>query len=354
YLKSHIRPAEPAAQIRLANEMAGLPGLALMVWAVPRLAKHVGGKPAVALWLAVLNPLVLVHLIGGVHNELLMVGLMTAGVVLVLERHHVGGVALVAVAVAIKATAGLALPFMVWIWMIHERERAEAENRKPLSPLASFIKIAGTGAGVFAAVFVIASVIAGVGIGWLTALSGSAKIINWLSLPTILARLVTVSTSWFLDLRLLPVLEVTRMLCGIALAIIIVATWWLYRKTERDAVKGIVIALVAIVVLSPAALPWYYSWPLALAAGFALSTRTLMILVGLSAWLMLVFKPDGPPGLDSLLHVALATFAAVVAALSLTRVDPLRLRGTQHPPTDTREPGDTHLVDAPRGHPDHA
>lgn len=314
-----------------------LPGLALMMWAVPKLATHMGGKPTVALWLAVLNPLVLIHLIGGVHNELLMVGLMTAGIVLVLEHSHVGGVALVAVAVAIKATAGLALPFMVWIWMIHDRDRAIAENRKPLSPLTSFVKTAGTGAGVFGTVFVVSSVIAGVGIGWLTALSGSAKIINWLSLPTILAHLVTVSTSWFLDLRLGPVLEVTRMLCVIALAVVIVGAWWLCRRTERDAITGIVIALVAIVVLSPAALPWYYSWPLALAAGFALSTRTLMVLVGLSTWLMLVFRPDGSIGLYTFGHVALATFAAVVAALSLTRVDPLRLRGKPRTTTTTEE-----------------
>nr|WP_296771876.1 alpha-(1->6)-mannopyranosyltransferase A [Rhodococcus sp. (in: high G+C Gram-positive bacteria)] len=311
-----------------------LPGLALMMWAVPRLARHMGGKPTIALWLAVLNPLVLIHLIGGVHNELLMVGLMTAGIVMVLERKHVGGVALVAVAVAIKATAGLALPFMVWIWMIHDREDAVANSRKPLSPVKSFAKTAGTGAGVFAVVFAVFSLAAGVGIGWLTALSGSAKIINWLSLPTIMAHLVTVSTSWFLDVRLGPVLEVTRMICAVTLAIIIAATWWLYRRTERDAVKGIVIALVAIVVLSPAALPWYYSWPLALAAGFAMSTRTLMVLVGLSTWLMLVFRPDGSIGLYTVAHVALATFAAVVAAFSLTHVDPLRLRGSPRRPTD--------------------
>ena len=172
----------------------------------------------------------------------------------------------------------------------------------------------------------VASVIAGVGIGWLTALSGSAKIINWLSLPTILAHLVTVSTSWFLDLRLGPVLDVTRLLCAIALVVVLAVAWWLGRRSERDAVKGILIALVATVVLSPAALPWYYSWPLAVAAGFALSRTTLMILTGLSTWLMLVFQPDGSIGLYTLGHVALAVFAAVVAALSLTRVDPLRLR----------------------------
>ena len=104
-----------------------LPGLALMMWAVPHLARHLGGKPAVALWLAVLNPLVLIHLIGGVHNEMLMVGLMAAGIALVLERHHVAGIGLVAIGVAIKATAGIALPFIVWIWM-HARTRAAQPN----------------------------------------------------------------------------------------------------------------------------------------------------------------------------------------------------------------------------------
>ena len=303
-----------------------LPGLALMMWAVPRLARHLGGRSTTAVWLAVLNPLVLIHLIGGVHNELLMVGLMTAGIVLALEHRHVAGIALVAIAVAIKATAGLALPFLVWIWMLHVRDKARAEGRTPPSPVLVFTKTAGIGAAVFVAVFAVSSLVAGVGIGWLTALSGSAKIINWLSLPTILAHLVTVGTSWFLDLRLDPVLYVTRLLCSVVLVVILAAAWWWGRKSERNAVKGILIALVATVVLSPAALPWYYSWPLAIAAGFALSRTTLMVLTGLSTWLMLVFQPDGAIGLYNIVHVALAVIAAVVAALALTRVDPLRLR----------------------------
>lgn len=324
-----------------------LPGLALMMWAVPRLAKHLGGRATTAVWLAVLNPLVLIHLIGGVHNELLMVGLMTAGIVLALEHRHVAGIALVAIAVAIKATAGLALPFLVWIWMLHIRDRARTDGRTPPSPWLTFTRTAGIGATVFVAVFAVSSLVAGVGIGWLTALSGSAKIINWLSLPTILAHLVTVGTSWFLDLRLDPVLYVTRLLCSVALVVILAAAWWWGRRSERDAVKGILIALVATVVLSPAALPWYYSWPLAIAAGFALSRTTLMVLTGLSTWLMLVFQPDGAIGLYNVVHVALAVIAAVVAALALTRVDPLRLRSDRSrehravpnaPKTSTAEP----------------
>ncbi|MFZ2175072.1 MAG: alpha-(1-_6)-mannopyranosyltransferase A [Rhodococcus sp. (in: high G+C Gram-positive bacteria)] len=308
-----------------------LPGLALMMWAVPHLARHLGGNPAVALWLAVLNPLVLVHLVGGVHNELLMVGLMTAGIALVLERRHLAGIALVAVAVAVKATAGAALPFMVWIWMVHEKERAEAEGRRPASPLTLFAKTAGAGFAMFVAVFAAASAVAGVGLGWMTALSGSNKIINWLSLPTVLAHGVTVGTSWFADLRLGEVLAITRPICAAALVAVVLAVWWRFRKTERDAILGILVVLVAIVILSPAALPWYYSWPIAVAAGFALSVRTLMILTGLSTWLMLVFQPDGSIGLYTFPHVVAATFAAVVAAVSLQSVDPLRLRAPRAP-----------------------
>ncbi|MDH6678166.1 alpha-1,6-mannosyltransferase [Rhodococcus sp. LBL1] len=306
--------------------VAFLPGLALMMWALPRLARQLGGKPTIAVWLAVLNPLVLIHLIGGVHNELLMVGLMVAGITLALDRKHVASVAVIALGVAVKAMAGIALPFIVWIWMIHERERALAEGREPATPLASFVRAAGVGVAVFAAIFTAASAIAGVGLGWLTALSGSAKIINWLSLPTIMAHIVTVGTGWFTGLRLAPVLEVTRTICAVALAAALVWIWWRFRKTERDAVMGILVALVAIVVLSPAALPWYYSWPLAIAAGFSMSTRMLQVLVGLSTWLMLVFQPDGGLGMYNFFHVALATFVAVVAAVALKTVDPLRLR----------------------------
>ncbi|MFI9505532.1 alpha-(1-_6)-mannopyranosyltransferase A [Nocardia sp. NPDC052566] len=336
----------------IALRLVMLPGLALMMWAVPYLTKHLGGKPTVALWLAVLNPLVLIHLIGGVHNEVLMVGLMCAGVALVLERHHVAGIVVVAIGVAIKATAGIALPFLVWIWMLHEQERRAAQRAaedpsaalpddhpdaaRPSEdmphPAWTFAKIAGLGLCVFAVVLAAASAAAGVGLGWLTALSGSQRIINWLSLPTILAHMVL----WVTPFQMDPVLKITRALGALALVVVLVWTWWRFRHSEREAVLGIVIAFVGIVILSPAALPWYYSWPLALAAGFALSTTTLMVLVGLCTWLMLVFQPDGSIGLYDFLHVALATFAAVVAAMSLRKVDPLRLRAPAEPATPTR------------------
>ncbi|MHD0303537.1 alpha-(1-_6)-mannopyranosyltransferase A [Rhodococcus erythropolis] len=334
----HLLLADAIVRLTGENVIAGtmllritmLPGLALMMWAVPHLATKLGGNTSIALWLAVLNPLVLIHLIGGVHNEMLMVGLMAAGIALALERKHLFGIGLIALAVAIKATAGVALPFIVWIWMIHEREDAAAAGREPASPIRSFVKTAGAGFAVFVAVLGSTSLIAGVGLGWTTALSGSAKIINWLSLPTIVAHIGTMATSWFAGDHFNDILEVSRTISAVVLIAIIAVVWWRYRKTERDAVMGIVIVMVAIVVLSPAALPWYYSWPLAVAAGFAMSPTTLAVLTGLSTWLMLVFQPDGSIGLYTFPHVALAIVAAVIAAMSLQTEDPLRLRGRKH------------------------
>ncbi|UFS99915.1 alpha-(1-_6)-mannopyranosyltransferase A [Nocardia huaxiensis] len=307
----------------IAMRLAMVPGLVLMVWAVPYLTKHLGGRPTVALWLGVLNPLVLIHLFGGVHNEMLMVGLMCAAVALVLERRHVAGIVVLAIGVAVKATAGVALPFLVWIWLLHERERragGDAEDQP--HPVRMFARIGGSAVGVFGVVFAGATAIAGVGLGWVTALSGSKKIIQLLSLPTVIRDVIT----WVTPLDPGALLDPIRGLCMVVLAAVLVWAWWRFRHSEREAVQGIVIAFAGIVVLSPAALPWYYSWPLALAAGFALSTTTLSVLVGLCTWLMLVFDPDGNHGLYNFWHVAAATFVAWVAACSLNRVDPLRLR----------------------------
>ena len=57
--------------------MVCLLGFAAIVWSIPRIARELGANPAFAQWLGVLNPLVLLHLIAGMHNEALMVGLVS-------------------------------------------------------------------------------------------------------------------------------------------------------------------------------------------------------------------------------------------------------------------------------------
>ena len=303
-----------------------LPGIVLLVWALPRLTSHLGGNHAVALWLALLNPLVLVNLVGGVHNEMLMVGLLAAGTALVLERKHAAGFAVVAVGMAVKATAGLALPFLVWVWMAHRREDAVARGEDPPKAFRLFCRTAGLGVAIVVAVFAGPSLVPNLGIGWIGALSGSGLIINWLSLPTAIAHIITLCFSWLFHFRLVAVLPYTRGLCAVALVVIVVRLWWRSRHSAVQATKSIALALIAVVILSPAALTWYYAWPLALGAAQRWTPKMLAITVGLSVGLMLLFRPSGQTGMYSPVDVTAAVLLGVLAGVSLLHPDPMRLR----------------------------
>jgi len=292
-----------------------LPGLALLIWAAPRVARHVGANGAVALWICVLNPLVIIHLMGGVHNEMLMVGMMMAGIALTFGRHHVAGTALIAVAVAVKATAVLALPFMVWVWMRHLRDDRNQ------SAARAFVTASAASVAIFIAVFAVLSGLADVGLGWLTALAGSVKIINWLTVPTAIANLTNAIGGLLFPVNFYAVLQVTRIVGIGVIAVSLPLLWWRFRHDDRQALTGIAWAMLVVVLFVPAALPWYYTWPLAVLSALAQSRPAIALIAGFSTWIMVIFKPDGSHGMYSWIHVLLATACAVAAWYSLYRID---------------------------------
>jgi alpha-1,6-mannosyltransferase len=296
-----------------------LPGLILLIWAAPRIARHIGARGTPALWICVLNPLVIIHLMGGVHNEMLMVGLMMAGIALTFARHPIPGVALVAVAVAVKATAGLALPFLVWVWMRNLRDPGRQPDRPTLRPRTAFAIATAASCAIFIAVFAVLSWLAGVGLGWLTALAGSVKIINWLTIPTAIANLTNAVGGLFFPVNFYAVLEVTRIAGIIVIAVSLPLLWWRFRHDDREAVKGIAWAMLIVVLFVPAALPWYYTWPLAVVSSLGQSRASIAAIAGFSTWIMVIFKPDGSHGMYSWLHVLLATACATAAWYSLYR-----------------------------------
>jgi len=290
-----------------------LPGLALLIWATPRLARHLGANAPIALWICVLNPLVIIHLMGGVHNEMLMVGLMTAGITLTFERRHVAGVTLIWIGVAVKATAGIALPFMVWVWMRHLRDR------RGYRPLTAFAAAGAASVLILVAVFAVLSSLAGVGLGWLTALAGSVKIINWLTVPTAMANLIHAVGGLFFPVSFYAVLQVTRLIGIGIIAVSLPLLWWRYRHDDRTVLTGIAWAMLVVVLFVPGALPWYYTWPLAVVAPLAQSRPAVAAIAGFSTWIMVIFKPDGAHGMYSWIHVLTATACAAIAWYTLSR-----------------------------------
>ncbi|MCV6974316.1 alpha-(1-_6)-mannopyranosyltransferase A [Mycobacterium bourgelatii] len=290
-----------------------LPGLALLIWAAPRLARQMGADGPTSLWICVLNPLVLIHLMGGVHNEMLMVGLMTAGITLTLGRRHVAGIAVLTVAMAVKATAGLALPFLFWVWMRHLRE--DRGYRTPRAAVAAAL----ASVVICVAVFGVLSAVAGVGLGWLTALAGSVKIINWLTVPTAAANLIHAVFGSLFAINFYTLLQTTRLIGIVIIAVSLPVLWWRARSDDRAALTGIVWAMLVVVLFVPAALPWYYSWPLAVLAPLAQSRRAVALIAGFSTWIMVIFKPDGSHGMYVWWHLGLATAFAVLAWRALRR-----------------------------------
>ena len=169
--------------------------------------------------------------------------------------------------------------------------------------------------------FAVLSWLAGVGLGWLTALAGSVKIINWLTIPTAVANITNSVGGLFFPVNFYAVLDITRLIGVGVIAVSLPLLWWRFRHTDRQALTGIAWAMAVVVLFVPAALPWYYTWPLAVMSSLAQSRGWIAAIAGFSTWIMVIFKPDGSHGMYSWIHVLLATACALAAWYSLYRPD---------------------------------
>ncbi len=91
-------------------------GIALIAYCIPKLARSFGRDPGPAFVLAVLNPLTLLALVGGAHNDAIMVGLLLAGITAARSFHPAWGVVLCALAASIKVPAAIGIVYVAWDW----------------------------------------------------------------------------------------------------------------------------------------------------------------------------------------------------------------------------------------------
>jgi alpha-1,6-mannosyltransferase len=90
------------------------------------------------------------------------------------------------------------------------------------------------------------------------------------------------------------VIPAARIVGWALLAGILGWLWWRSREGGPKAIAGAAWALLATVLLSAVTMPWYFTWPLVLAAGFAVRPA---IVVGASVWLVIINYPNGDTGL---------------------------------------------------------
>jgi hypothetical protein len=288
--------------------LLALAGVAMLAVHVPRLAAAHGIEPTKALWLAVLNPLVLMHFVAGAHNDALMVGLLVAGLALAVERHPVPGVLLIALAGAVKPIALVVLPFAGFLW---------AGTR---SGWAQRILAWAKSAGMVLVVFALLSVAVGVGLGWVASLSTPGSVRTWLSPPTALGM----ATGSLLDAVGLGSVDgsitffrAVAMLAGAAIGIVLVL-----RPQGRSPVRGAALALLAIVALGPVVQPWYLLWALPLLAATGLTGAQLRAALVVTAVLVIHGMAESNATADTLVDVrdgvasAIAVVMVVVVLLS--------------------------------------
>ena len=106
----------PLAWLPVGAAVAALKALAAaavlgIAFLVARLAPARGVDPVRAAAFVALNPLVLVHVVGGAHNDGIAMLLAMLGVAAVLARRELAGGAALAAALAVKAPAAVAAPF---------------------------------------------------------------------------------------------------------------------------------------------------------------------------------------------------------------------------------------------------
>jgi hypothetical protein len=302
-----------------ALRVLALFGTALAAAAVPVIARSFGRDGSAAFVLAVLNPLVLLHLVGGIHNDSLMLGLLVVGYAAARRGHPVIGIVLCAMASMVKVTALLGVLYIGWEWLGEGRS-----TRERVRPVASAVVLAS-------AVMAAVTFFANIGWGWVKGLSNPDTVRSWLDPATGLALLAGHIVS------LIGLGDHTRLLISVArggglLLAVVIALWLLLHSERIGPLYALGFSLLALVVLSPVIQPWYLCWGFVFLAPVAERAVLRLVLVASAISCFL-----GLPGGRVLLReisianpLLVAAFSAVLLAIGASVVLPrIRRRGSR-------------------------
>lgn len=279
-----------------AMRLPAILGLVLVGLCLPRLATRAGGDADTAAWLVLLNPLVLVHVVGGAHNDALAVGLAAAAVWLASQgrRGWLVGAVVLGLAVGVKqplALAGLAIA-----------ATSRAATRRPWPQLlvrAVVIAVVAIGT------FVLVTWATGLGWGWLTG-SGSPYSVVTIAPSSLLADLVA-------RLGLASFAGALGVLGPIGLAL---AGLWILRDAIRTLPSSPIAfvgrSLVVLALLSPALQTWYLLWGGVFVACMPLRRRAVRRFLVVVAMGLTVLWAVEWVGMAPLWGATLATVVGVV------------------------------------------
>ena len=294
-------------------------GTAAFAWAVPAIARSFGRDGATAFVIAALNPLVLLHLVAGGHNDALMLGLLAPGYALSRRGHPVAGIAVCAIGAAIKVPALIGVVYIGWEWGGPGRPALQR-----LRPVATALLLA-------AAIMAGLSSLAGLGWGWVSGLSNPDTVRSWLDPATAVGLLCGKALALVgLGDHTHILLTLTRgagLLAAAAISLVLLV------ESERvGPLRALGWSLIAIVVLSPVVQPWYLAWGFVFLAPVVEGRvrRAVVVASGIACFV-------GLPGVHVLVHelavanplVVGGTAVLLLAIVALVLLPRLRRSGQE-------------------------
>lgn len=283
----------------VAMRLPALLSVALIAYALPRLAERVGVSRQQAVWLGVLNPLVMMHLVGGMHGDAMMIALVVYGLLLASHGHLALGSMSIAAGATFKQTAVLALIGVAALAL-------RARRRGPLTHRAYLLGCLASGT-IALVTFELITLATGLGWGWVPNLSVPTMLRSLLSPPTLIGSLIEWSMVALGMPKVwtqvpVPFVQSIGFLIGLA-----VMAYLALRVAPRRPVTAAAGAFLALCLGGPVIHPWYMLWGGVLLGAARLTRRSAQLVV----WVTMFFV--GYSAID-------AAFSNGVWALGLTAV----------------------------------
>ena len=284
-------------------------GLAMVVAATPTLARALKHDPAHAVLIGAGSPLVLLSLIGGAHNDALMLGLLMAGLAVARRFGTVPGVILCALAAGVKSPALLGVLFLGWVWA-----GREASVRRRIGHTA--------GAGLIAlATMETVALISGTGWGWVRTTTTADAAFTGVTPVNVVARSVSIVSHIFQvpisTMTFRPVFSVLGLLIAVY-----VGYRLLLRSPQDGVVRCLGLSLLVLALLGPIVWAWYVTWGVIVVAAAAVGRLRSALIVISTFWAFAGMTAVHGIYM-SLLHTFVLTDLLLVAMLLAVAITPL-------------------------------
>jgi hypothetical protein len=297
-LVTAIAGSHLVAGVLLARALE-LVGAALLAIYLPALARSMGTDTRRVLWLGLASPLVTLELIAAGHNDLLMAGMLIAGAAYALDGRPLLGVAICALAATVKVPALVGAAFIAVAWAREEPGRAAQ------------VRFLAASAAIAIAVLAAVTLVAGVGVNWLSTslFSTPAKVRLAITPATGLGYTVA---SLLSDVGISVSHKGVEGAFGvIAFAITaVVGAVLLVRVRIGRLVPWLGAFLLIAAAGGPAAWPWYFIWGLSLLCALRVPQRSFSLALAIAISVFVV-KPNG------ILALPLQSAPAVVVVYAL-------------------------------------